>query len=83
MKLDSDQFEPIYAQKGRAMLDQIFGEFTPERSRVRLAGPRHEREIVFVVEFNEKGQFDNVIESLCEWLGREGNFERLHSLMLT
>jgi len=83
MKLDAEQFEPIYAQKSRAMLDQIFGEFTPERGRVRLAGPRHEREIIFVVEYSEKKQFDNVMGSLCEWLGREGNFERLHGLMLT
>ena len=80
---DAKEFQTKYTRKGNKVLDEIFGEFSPERARVRLSGPRQERQVVFVVEYEEQGQFANVITNLCAWLEQEGNFESLKGLMLS
>lgn len=79
----ASNFETVYVAKSRGLLDDIFGEFTPERTRVRLAGPRRERQVVFVVDYQEKQQYLNTLESLCNWLRDEGRFEHLKAFMLS
>lgn len=83
MDINGKNFEVVYSAKGRGVLDEIFGEFTPERNRVRLAGPRRERQVVFVVDYKDKQQYYNAIESLCNWLKEDTNFNNLKSLMLS
>jgi len=80
--LNGQKFEMQYSRKGRVLLDRIFGEFTPERERVHLARPRHEHQVVFVVEYNEHEQFQKAVNNLCHWLKKEGDFGQLKNLML-
>lgn len=83
MDSNGKNFEAVYSAKGRGLLDEIFGEFTPERNRVRLAGPRRERQVVFVVDYKDRQQYNNAIESLCNWLKENDHFDNLKSLMLS
>ncbi len=76
------QFDAVYSEKSRGILDRIFGEFTPERDRVRLTRPKREREIIFVVDYEDRCQYESVLAALCKWLKKEGTFEDLNDLML-
>lgn len=82
MTNDLKQFDAVYSEKGRGVLDRIFGEFTPERDRVRLTRPKREREIIFIVDYEDRRQYDSVLAALCNWLEKEGSFEDLRDLML-
>ena len=80
--LDAQRFGVKYSQKGKNLLDSIFGEFTPERDRVSLVRPRHEHQLVFRVEYQEREQFNKTVKNLCKWLKTEGDFDQFKSLML-
>ncbi len=79
---DKSEFEIRYTQKGKDVLDNIFGEFSPDRERVRLSCPRREHEVVMVVDYNSPEQFTRVLGSLCKWLEDGTSFESLENLML-
>jgi hypothetical protein len=77
------EFDVRYSQKGKNVLDDIYGEFSPDRTRVRLVPPKREHEIVILVEHDTPEQFSRMLGSLCTWL-KENNadFRKLEDLML-
>jgi len=79
---EKKDFEFRYSQKGKNLLDNIFGEFTPDRTRVRLTSPRREHEVVLVVDYDSPEQFNRVLGSICRWLEQENGFNSLEDLML-
>ncbi|MFA6449188.1 MAG: hypothetical protein WCX65_06975 [bacterium] len=82
MSAEKPNFEFRYSQKGKDLLDSIFGEFTPDRSRVRLVCPRREHELVVEVDYEQPDQFKRVLGSICKWLEEGDKFDSLESLML-
>jgi hypothetical protein len=82
MSLDAKEFDCRYTEKGKNTLDAIFGEFTPDRDRVRLARPRREHEVVMVVDYEHPEQFGRVLSTFCLWLKGQEGFENLENLML-
>jgi hypothetical protein len=79
---ERSDFELRYSQKGKSILDNIFGEFTPDRERVQLTCPRREHEVVMVVDYESPEQFGRVLNLLCRWLQDGKSFETLENLML-
>ncbi len=82
MSQEVQEFDFRYSQKGKDVLDNIFGEFAPDRERISLIAPKREHEVVMQVEYESKEQFGRVLGQLCEWLSKEDRFERLENLML-
>jgi hypothetical protein len=82
VSVEKNDFEFRYTQKGKDLLDNIFGEFTPDRSRVRLVCPRREHELVVVVDYEQADQFQRVLGSICKWLEEGNKFDTLETLML-
>ncbi len=82
MSLGATEFEERYNEKGKRVLDNIFGEFSLERDRVKLTRPRREHEVVMVVDYEQPDQLKKIISSLCKWLSEDNGFDSLEDLML-
>jgi len=82
VSVEKNDYEFRYSQKGKDLLDSIFGEFTPDRSRVKLTCPRREHELVVVVDYESPDQFGRVVGSICKWLEEGNRFETIENLML-
>jgi hypothetical protein len=82
VSVEKSEFEFRYTQKGKDLLDNIFGEFTPDRSRVRLMCPKREHELIVTVDYESPDQFGRVLSSICKWLEEGNKFETFESLML-
>ncbi len=79
----SISFDEHYSRKGRGLLDRIFGEGSEERARVSLTRPRHEREVVFLVDCQDREELACFVGAICGWLKEGGGtFEELNDFML-